>query len=264
MKATSLTIMFFCLLVLVQCRDTCDCGSWEEGQLLDYTLSESSEQFKVCFRNAKSFKKDGVFFYTNPSDYQLSDCRRKIKIENEVPAVNDSYHTIIYVDNRTLHVTHRKTGSFNGRYCGKSSGLSCDFVISYENLYHNNGTTDSVYTMVYPRVTKATIQRYLKNFDTALKNALKNKDFNEDPETMKGFDYYGHAEDLLIGALNGDKIAEEKFRDYDDLTEDIVSRKVYSTYDDDRFDEQRNKEFFAEGIALIEETAAFKEFTNQP
>src|SRR5688500_3952906 len=106
MKTTSLTIMFFCLLVLVQCRDACDCGSWEEGQLLDYTLSESSEQFKVCFRNDKSFKKDGVFFYTNPSDYQLSDCRRKVKIENEVPAVNDSYHTIIYVDNRTLHVTH--------------------------------------------------------------------------------------------------------------------------------------------------------------
>jgi hypothetical protein len=261
-KAVAGLIMLLGSCTLLQCTDTCECGSWEDGKLVDYSLSEANEQFKVCFQS-ESFKRDGVFFYTDPAHYRAYDCRKKTELENEIRAVDKSYHTIVYVDNGSLHITHRKTGSFSGRYCGKSSSLSCDFVISYENRYHKNGKTDSVYTIIYPRVTKATVQSYLEKFDEALKEATTNKNFMENPDRMKGFDYYGHAEDLLVGALNGDKLAEQKFRDYDDLTEEIVSRKVYSAYDDDQFNAQRDREFFKNGIDLIEETKAFKKLTHK-
>jgi hypothetical protein len=249
-------IIVFYGIISANCSSRCDCPS-ATADLVDYTRATENEQFKVCFSSDSAARKDGVFYYTTPSAYDIYDCsgRGNIKVNN--PTLDSGYNTMVFVDNGALFVNHHKSRSFNKKYCQVDSKFLCAFWITYNETYYQNGTVDSTHELRYPKLSPLTIKSYLDKFAIALAKAKKEKNFEEDPGRMEGFDYYGHAENLLIAALNGDAESEEKFRNYRSLTKDIVSRKIYSVYSEE-FDVAADRDFFFDGNDILDEANEYK------
>jgi hypothetical protein len=252
----SLIIIVVYGIISVNCSSDCECPS-AEAVLVDYTRATENEQFKVCFSSDSAARKDGVFYYTTPSAYDIYDCsgRGNIKVNN--PSLDSGYTTMVFVNNGALFVNHHKSHSFNKKYCPVDSKFLCAFWITFNETYHLDGTVDSTRELRYPKLPQLTIKNYLDKFDIALAKATKDKNFEEDPDKLEGFDYYGHAEDLLVNALNGDAESEMKFRNYRSLTKGIISKKIYSLYSEE-FNAVADRDFFSAGNDILDEASEYK------
>jgi hypothetical protein len=252
----SLPIILAYGLISASCSSGCDCPA-AEAVLVDYTRSTENDQFKVCFLTDSSARKDGVFYYTSPLGYEIYDCSREGNIKVNNSSLDSGYTTTLFVNNGTLFINHHKSRPFNKKYCAVNSKFLCAFWITYNEMYHKSGAIDSTRELRYPRLSPITTKSQLEKFEAALKKAKTDKNFEEDPETMKGYDYYGHAEDLLAGALNGDAESEEKFRNYRALTKDIISKKMYSLYSEE-FNVVADRDFFLVGNDILNEANEYK------
>jgi hypothetical protein len=251
-----LSVIFVFGVSSFRCSFQCDCPS-AEAVLIDYSLSTEVDEFKVCFPNDSSARKDGVFYYTTPSEYQVYDCsgRGSVKVTNAL--LDSGYTTTIFANNGALFVNHHKTRSFSKKYCPVDSKFVCAFWITYRETYYRDGRIDTTTELRYPKISRLAIKSYVDKFDAALANAKTDKNFAEQIEGMDGFDYYGHADDLLVGALNGDTESEERFRSYNSLTKDIISKKIYSAYSSE-FNDAADREFFTAGNHILDEAKGYR------
>jgi hypothetical protein len=243
--------------VYLSCSKECGCDPEKEATLVDYTTTVETDEFKVCLSSDTAATKDGVFYYTTPFGYEIYDCKGKGNIKIKNTSLDNLYNTVLFVNNGTLFVNHHKSKTVNKKYCSNSASAQCGFWVRHKEMYYKNGTIDTVSEIHYPHVTQETIALYKQNFEAALAKATSDKNFIEDPNSMRGFDYYGHAEDLFVGALNGDRTCEDTFRNYRALTKNVVAKNVYSPYRES-FNETEDREFFLTTIDILNEAKEFK------
>jgi hypothetical protein len=239
------------------CSTNCGCDEEHEATLVDYTTTVETDQFKVCLSSDTSATKDGVFYYTNPSGYEIYNCKGPGNIKIKNPVLDDGYSTVLFVDKGTLFINHHKSRTVSKKYCANAVNTQCDFWVRYKEMYNKNGSVDTVSEIHYPHITRETAQSYIENFESALSKASTDKNFAENAVSMKGFDYYGHAEDLFVAALNGDRAAEDKFRNYRALTNDLVAKKIYSPYREE-FNEGEDQDFFKSATDVLDEANEYK------
>jgi hypothetical protein len=252
----------FCLLLggaagLASCSSTCGCDEDRQAILFDYTTTTENDQFKVCFASDTSAKKDGVFYYTTPPAFDVFDCAGKGNITVANPALDSTFTTVLFINNGALYVNHHKTKTFSKKYCGGDVNTPCEFWVRYKQTYLKNGTIDTVSELHYPKLSKATMASYKEAFNRAFDKAMTDSTFAEDIEHMEGFDYYGHAEDLLVNALNGDEESEKTFRNYRTMTKGMAATRVYSVYSN-VFNEQADNDFFSSALDVLAEAREYK------